>query len=283
MNISVIIPVLNEARTVAVTLEALIRLSPHEIIVVDGGSTDRTAEICQQFGVKVMASAPSRARQMNSGAKAASGDILLFLHADTTLPNSAFDDIRLALGDSRYVGGRFDVELDGEHWMLKVIGAMINYRSHLSKVSTGDQAIFVRRFVFEQIGGYPDIPLMEDVAFDSNNTMATRANALAVMAKAPTAGAVKTRLVPPLTHEQAADLTRALLQDQLEHLTALGDVDLYVAFTPVDAASLVQSMVPARFQCFCQRGESLGERMKEVFAVAIEDWFSSAATCQRCR
>jgi rSAM/selenodomain-associated transferase 2 len=165
MNISVIIPVLNEARTVARTLEALIPLAPHEIIVVDGGSTDRTAEICQQFGVKVMASARSRAWQMNSGAKAASGDILLFLHADTTLPHSGFDDIRLALGDSRYVGGRFDVELDGEHWMLNVIGAMINYRSRLSKVSTGDQAIFVRRFVFEQIGGYPDIPLMEDVAF----------------------------------------------------------------------------------------------------------------------
>ncbi len=80
--------------------------------------------------------------------------------------------------------------------------------------------------------------------------MPTRANALAVMAKAPIAGAVKTRLVPPLTHEQAADLTRALLQDQLEHLTALGDVDLYVAFTPVNAASLVRAMVPARLQCF---------------------------------
>jgi rSAM/selenodomain-associated transferase 2 len=165
MNISVIIPVLNEEKHVAATLQSLARLAPFEIIVVDGGSTDRTAELCQQFGVKVMVSGRGRARQMNSGAKAASGDILLFVHADTTLPNSAFDDIRLGLGDSRYVGGRFDVELDGEHWMLKVIGAMINYRSRLSKVSTGDQAIFVRRFVFEQIGGYPDIPLMEDVAF----------------------------------------------------------------------------------------------------------------------
>jgi rSAM/selenodomain-associated transferase 2 len=165
INVSVIVPVLDEEKTIATTLDALIALAPHEIIVVDGGSTDRTAEICQQFDVKVMVSARGRARQMNSGAKAASGDILLFLHADTTLPNSAFDDIRLALGDSRYVGGRFDVELAGQHWMLKVIGAMINYRSRLSKVSTGDQAIFVRRFVFEQIGGYPDIPLMEDVAF----------------------------------------------------------------------------------------------------------------------
>jgi len=165
INVSVIVPVLDEEKTIATTLDALIALAPHEIIVVDGGSTDRTAEICQQFGVKVMVSARGRARQMNSGAKAESGDILLFLHADTTLPNSAFDDIRLALGDSRYVGGRFDVELAGQHWMLKVIGAMINYRSRLSKVSTGDQAIFVRRFVFEQIGGYPDIPLMEDLAF----------------------------------------------------------------------------------------------------------------------
>jgi rSAM/selenodomain-associated transferase 2 len=165
INVSVIVPVLDEEKTIATMLDALIALAPHEIIVVDGGSTDRTAEICQQFDVKVMVSARGRARQMNSGAKAASGDILLFLHADTTLPNSAFDDIRLALGDCRYVGGRFDVELAGQHWMLKVIGAMINYRSRLSKVSTGDQAIFVRRFVFEQIGGYPDIPLMEDVAF----------------------------------------------------------------------------------------------------------------------
>ena len=165
INVSVIVPVLDEEKTIAATLQSLARFAPFEIIVVDGGSTDRTAEICQQFDVKVMVSARGRARQMNSGAKAASGDILLFLHADTTLPNSAFDDIRLALGDSRYVGGRFDVELAGQHWMLKVIGAMINYRSRLSKVSTGDQAIFVRRFVFEQIGGYPDIPLMEDLAF----------------------------------------------------------------------------------------------------------------------
>jgi rSAM/selenodomain-associated transferase 2 len=165
IKMSVIVPVLDEEKTIAATLQSLARFAPFEIIVVDGGSTDRTAEICQQFDVKVMVSARGRARQMNSGAKAASGDILLFLHADTTLPNSAFDDIRLALGDSRCVGGRFDVELAGQHWMLKVIGAMVNYRSRLSKVSTGDQAIFVRRFVFEQIGGYPDIPLMEDLAF----------------------------------------------------------------------------------------------------------------------
>ena len=165
MKISVIIPVLNEEETIAVTLAALTRLAPHEIIVVDGSSTDKTAAICQQFGVTFLPSHRSRARQMNRGAQEASGDVLLFLHADTRLPESAFRDVATALSDSRYLGGRFDVELEGGHWMLKVIGAMINCRSRLSKIATGDQAIFVHRKIFEQMGGYPDIPLMEDIAF----------------------------------------------------------------------------------------------------------------------
>jgi rSAM/selenodomain-associated transferase 1 len=96
--------------------------------------------------------------------------------------------------------------------------------------------------------------------------MPTYADALAVLAKAPIPGSVKTRMVPPLTHEQAAELSRALLLDQLDHLTELGDVDLYVAFTPIDAKSLMKSIVPASFQCFHQRGDDIGERMYEVFA-----------------
>jgi rSAM/selenodomain-associated transferase 2 len=165
VNISVIVPVLNEEKTIATTLVALIALAPHEIIVVDGGSTDRTAEICRQFNAKTMASSRGRAQQMNYGACHASGDVLLFLHADTRLPDSAFRDIAAALSDPHCLGGRFDVELEGEHWMLKFIAAMINARSRLSKIGTGDQAIFVRRSVFEEIGGYPEIPLMEDIAF----------------------------------------------------------------------------------------------------------------------
>lgn len=165
MNISVIIPVLNEAQTIADTLRALLPLRPHQVLVVDGGSADGTREIAAGFDVQVLAAERGRARQMNCGASRASGDVLLFLHADTRLPVSAFADIAAPLRDPRCVGGRFDVELEGKHWMLNVIGRMISYRSRATKVGTGDQAIFARREVFERIGGYPDIPLMEDIAF----------------------------------------------------------------------------------------------------------------------
>jgi rSAM/selenodomain-associated transferase 2 len=102
---------------------------------------------------------------MNFGAHRATGDVLLFLHADSRLPPSAFDDIRAALQYQKVLGGRFDLQLDDARPMLKLIGFMISLRSRLSKVGTGDQAIFVRREIFAELGGYPDIPLMEDVAF----------------------------------------------------------------------------------------------------------------------
>ena len=165
MNLSVIVPVLNEEITVEATLQALVALAPYEIIIVDGGSRDRTREICRRFAVEVLSSERGRARQMNFGARRASGDVLLFLHADTRLPESALDDIDAALSDPRYLGGRFDVELPGAHWMFKMIAALINYRSRATKVGTGDQALFVRRDIFDLIGGYPDIPLMEDIVF----------------------------------------------------------------------------------------------------------------------
>lgn len=165
MRISVVCPVLNEAKTIAAALAALLPLKPTEVIVVDGGSSDSTQEICRGFGVSVMAAPRGRAAQMNYGAARAAGDVLLFLHADTRLPLTAFSDIRAALADPRCVGGRFDVRLDGDRLMLRVVGTMISLRSRLSKVGTGDQAIFVRRTVFDELGGFPEIPLMEDVAF----------------------------------------------------------------------------------------------------------------------
>lgn len=155
---------LNEERTIAATLLALTQLKPHELILVDGGSSDGTPTICRQFNVEVLTAPRGRAAQMNYGARRATGNVLLFLHADTRLPPTAFDDIRNALGDPRFVGGRFDIQLDGDHWMLRVIGAMISLRSRLSKVGTGDQGIFVRREVFQRMGGFPEIPLMEDIA-----------------------------------------------------------------------------------------------------------------------
>jgi rSAM/selenodomain-associated transferase 2 len=163
--VSVIIPTLNEEKSIAQVLADAVALRPHEVIVVDGGSKDRTREISEQLGAVVMITGPGRARQMNCGARRATGDILLFLHADTHLPPAALHDIVAALKNPRYVGGRFDVDLDGNHWLLKIIGTMINQRSRITKVGTGDQAIFVRREVFARMGGFPDIPLMEDIAF----------------------------------------------------------------------------------------------------------------------
>lgn len=165
MRVTVIIPALDEEKTIASTVESVKSLGPDEVIVVDGGSTDRTGELSERVGATVLSSPRGRARQMNRGAQEASGDIFLFLHADTRLPPPALDDVRSALADPEFVGGRFDVELDGDRWILRVVGTMINLRSRLTKVATGDQAIFVRRRIFKEIGGFPDIPLMEDIVF----------------------------------------------------------------------------------------------------------------------
>jgi rSAM/selenodomain-associated transferase 2 len=156
-RLSIVMPVLNEAAAIRPALEAL---RAYEVIVVDGGSTDGTAETAAGLCSRVLRAPRGRAAQMNAGAAAARGDVLVFLHADTRLPADAPACIRSALKTRLW--GRFDVEIDGRHWLLKVVACAMNVRSRLTGIATGDQAIFVRRDAF---GGFPEIPLMEDVAF----------------------------------------------------------------------------------------------------------------------
>ncbi|XKH60670.1 TIGR04283 family arsenosugar biosynthesis glycosyltransferase [Halomonas sediminis] len=167
-HLSIVIPVLNEAGMLAATLEALVPLrhSGVEVIVVDGGSQDATLTLAQPLADQVLEGPVGRTRQMNLGAYAASGEWLLFLHADTRLPEDALSALCQALGDSRAgnrVWGRFDIHLSGASSMLPMISAMMNRRSRLTGIATGDQAMFMTRNAFERVGGFPDQPLMEDI------------------------------------------------------------------------------------------------------------------------
>lgn len=170
MTISVVIPTLNEEKLLAQALTHVSSLRFDEIVIVDGGSTDRTRQMAQAFcdrvpGTRILTAPRGRARQMNAGADASKGDILLFLHADTQLPQNAKTTIELALADHGIIGGRFDVAFDRPSAWGTVISTMMNWRSRLSGIATGDQAMFVRRSVFEHLGGFTDMPLMEDVDF----------------------------------------------------------------------------------------------------------------------
>jgi rSAM/selenodomain-associated transferase 2 len=164
MKLSIILPVLNEAQQLPHALE---RLDPPrergvEVIIVDGGSEDGTLAVAARGGARVVRSPRGRARQMNAGARVACGDIFLFLHVDTALPQHADELIEAAI-HGRHVWGRFDVDIRGRPWMLRVIALLMNWRSRVSGIATGDQAIFVARAAFESVGGFPDQPLMEDV------------------------------------------------------------------------------------------------------------------------
>jgi rSAM/selenodomain-associated transferase 2 len=170
MMISVIIPTLNESSTIARTLTRTVALGFDEIIVSDGGSTDTTLQMVQACcarvpTVRLITATTGRARQLNEGVKACRSDIVLFLHADTELPPTAKTVVESTLKNPLYVGGRFDVRFDRPSRWGAVISWCMNRRSRLTEIATGDQAIFVRRQVFEQIGGFPDIPLMEDIEF----------------------------------------------------------------------------------------------------------------------
>lgn len=165
-ELSIIIPVLNEASEIAQLLQRLqhFRAQGSEIIVVDGGSADATLQLAAPLADRVCAAPTGRGSQMNAGAAVARGGILLFLHADTRLPEAALASIRQAM-ERGAAWGRFDVHIEGKAAGLALVAAMMNWRSRLTGIATGDQAVFVSRNAFVQLGGFPDIPLMEDIVF----------------------------------------------------------------------------------------------------------------------
>jgi len=164
MRLSVIVPTLDEEATIASTLAHARRPGDVELVVVDGGSRDETVNVARPLADRVLDAPRGRAAQMNAGAAAARGAVLLFLHADTRLPDDYPALVAEALAPADVVGGRFDIRLDAPGLAYRVIERLIGLRSRLTGVATGDQAIFVRRDAFVRVGGYPAIPLMEDIA-----------------------------------------------------------------------------------------------------------------------
>lgn len=163
-RLSIILPVLNEAPRIVAALEALtpLRAGGAEVIVVDGGSTDRSAALAASRADQVLEAPRGRASQMNAGAASARAGVLLFLHVDTRLPDGADRLIGQAVAAGR-LWGRFDVRIEGKSAWLPLVAAMMNLRSRLTGIATGDQAVFVAREAFAAVGGFPDIPLMEDI------------------------------------------------------------------------------------------------------------------------
>ncbi|OKH40463.1 glycosyltransferase [[Phormidium ambiguum] IAM M-71] len=165
IKISVIIPVLNEAKTIKNVLLNLRNYSELEVIIVDGGSEDETVTIAESFGYKVLISSRGRSIQMNTAAKIATGSILLFLHGDTILPANFPEMIVTAIEKPGIVGGAFELTIDAKIRGIKLVEKMVNWRSHFFSLPYGDQAIFIKADIFKQIGGFPIQPIMEDFVF----------------------------------------------------------------------------------------------------------------------
>jgi len=165
-TMSIIMPVLDEAPLIGAALQALAPLRQRgvEVVVVDGGSRDNTMDLARSLADRVITAPRGRAAQMNAGAEAARGDVLLFLHADTRLPDAADTVVSNGLRASGRAWGRFDVTIEGQSPWLTIIAAAMNRRSRLTGIATGDQAMFLTRDAFQTVGGFPPIPLMEDIA-----------------------------------------------------------------------------------------------------------------------
>lgn len=154
---------MNEERILGEAFSSLYLTDSEELIVVDGGSTDRTVSVAYKYTDKVYVTKRGRGHQMNFGAERASGDILLFLHADCTLPEEGFGIIRNVLKDNRISAGAFDLSIIHPKLRFRIIEFGANLRSHITSIPYGDQGLFMKREVFDQLGGFADIPLMEDI------------------------------------------------------------------------------------------------------------------------
>jgi rSAM/selenodomain-associated transferase 2 len=161
-NISIIIPTRNEADSIGRLLPELLAISGVELLVVDGGSTDNTADIAKSYGVQVLSISPGKATQMNAGAEAAHGDILLFLHSDTKLAPGFVEQVRSALNQPGVSAGAFKLSIDGQGFGLRVIEWLVNFRSNALQMPYGDQGIFVTTDMFFSVGPFPPQPIMED-------------------------------------------------------------------------------------------------------------------------
>ena len=170
MRVAIVVPVLNEAAAIVQCLTALqsLRAAGHAVIVADGGSSDATVDLARTLSDRIVCAARGRARQMNAGADAAAAvtpavDAYLFLHADTRLPDDAIQRLTDGLRSGTRRWGRFDVRIAGQSRWLPVVAALMNIRSRLTGIATGDQAIFIARDAFDAVDGFPDWPLMEDI------------------------------------------------------------------------------------------------------------------------
>jgi rSAM/selenodomain-associated transferase 2 len=174
-KLSIVMPVFDEVAEIEAALQALApyRQRGVEVIVVDGGSSDSSAERARVLADRVIAALRGRSLQMNAGAAAAQGDVLLFLHADTQLPENADGLVLDGLARSGSAWGRFDVRFDGGG-LLRVVAAMMNLRSRATSIATGDQAMFMTRAAFDKAGGFPQIALMEDVALSARLKCASK-------------------------------------------------------------------------------------------------------------
>ena len=187
-SLSIIVPTLDESAGIAEALAALqpLRQRGAEVIVADGGSRDATAELARPLADRVLVAPRGRGSQMNAGAAAAGGDVFVFLHADSRLPPDADGLLRYGLAGAGRVWGRFDVVIDGRHLLLPVVAGMMNWRSQVTGIATGDQAMFVTREAFAAAGGFPDIALMEDIAL--SKTLKRIGRPLCLAARVRTSG-----------------------------------------------------------------------------------------------